>query len=105
MPAGTGSPAIPWPGRSTPANFLTIGLMAGLASTTVGRLMAQTFVNSDGAYPQARLISSGNTLYGAAAGGGSSGGGTVFSANADGSGFTILHNFTYYDGINPHAGL
>ncbi len=35
--------------------------------------------NNDGAYPQAGLILSGNTLYGTASGGGSSGRGTVFS--------------------------
>ena len=35
--------------------------------------------NSDGAYPNAHLILSGNTLYGTAGGGGSSGNGTVFS--------------------------
>jgi len=40
----------------------------------------QTYnTNSDGAYPQAGLILSGNTLYGTAYQGGSSGNGTVFS--------------------------
>ena len=38
-----------------------------------------TGVNSDGAYPEAGLILSGNTLYGTARGGGSLGYGTVFS--------------------------
>jgi len=54
--------------------------------------------NSDGAYPQAGLILSGNTLYGTAALGGNSGAGTVFAINTDGTGFTNLYNFT--GGVN-----
>ena len=50
--------------------------------------------NSDGAYPHAGLILSGNTLYGTAYGGGSSGNGTVFAVNTDGTGFTNLYSFT-----------
>src|SRR5882724_5322017 len=68
-------------------------------------------VNSDGAYPQAGLILSGNTLYGTARYGGSSGYGTVFAVNTDGSGFTNLHSFTALylstnsDGAQPYATL
>ncbi len=51
------------------------------------------FTNSDGAYPIAGLILSGNALYGTAATGGSSGNGTVFTVNTDGTGFTTLYNF------------
>src|SRR5205823_2953467 len=69
--------------------------------------------NSDGAYPQAGLLLSGNTLYGTAAYGGSSGDGTVFAVHTDGTGFTNLHSFTaldqtYYtnrDGADPQAAL
>ena len=78
---------------------------------------------SDGAYPQAALISSGNTLYGTTEGGGSSGDGTIFKVNTDGTGYTNLYSFaattlvtgyigftpySYYansDGANPVAGL
>jgi uncharacterized repeat protein (TIGR03803 family) len=73
------------------------------------------YTNSDGAYPEAGLILSGNTLYGTANSGGSSGNGTVFAINPDGTGFTNLHNFsgppsngspiTNSDGANPSAGL
>jgi uncharacterized repeat protein (TIGR03803 family) len=52
-----------------------------------------TPVNSDGVNPHARLVLSGNTLYGTAAGGGSLGAGTVFSVNTGGTGFTILRTF------------
>lgn len=51
------------------------------------------FPDSDGAFPTAGLILSGNTLYGTATGGGTSGNGTVFALNTDGTGFTILHSF------------
>jgi uncharacterized repeat protein (TIGR03803 family) len=69
---------------------------------------------SDGAYPAAGLILSGNTLYGTTGGGGSSGYGTVFKVNTNGTGFTTLHSFTATsgpypgtnsDGANPYAGL
>ncbi len=55
---------------------------------------SSTGTNSDGAFPLAPLILSGNTLYGTASGGGSSGNGTVFALNTDGTGFTTLHSFT-----------
>jgi uncharacterized repeat protein (TIGR03803 family) len=68
---------------------------------------------SDGAYPDASVILSGNTLYGTARSGGSSGHGTVFAVNTNGAGFTNLHSFTATsgsnstnsDGANPKGGL
>lgn len=63
------------------------------------------YTNSDGAYPDASLILSGNTLYGTATGGGSEGDGTVFAVNTDGTGFTNLHTFIGSDGYSPQAGL
>jgi len=47
--------------------------------TAGGTNSSGVFTNSDGAYPQAGLILSGNTLYGTASSGGGSGSGTVFS--------------------------
>ena len=63
------------------------------------------YTNSDGAYPQAGLVSSGGTLYGTAYEGGTVGWGTVFSVNANGGSFTNLHNFTFIDGQYPSASL
>ena len=71
---------------------------------------------SDGAYPDASVILSGNSLYGNAAYGGSSGNGTVFAVNTNGTGFTNLYSFTAVslnssgyptnsDGANPKPGL
>jgi uncharacterized repeat protein (TIGR03803 family) len=48
---------------------------------------------------------SGGTLYGTTASGGSSGDGTVFKVNTDGTGYTVLKNFTGSDGSGPAAGL
>src|SRR5260221_14692225 len=84
-------------------------LIAGLGLIPIGRATAQLLTgggNSDGAYPNAGLILSGNTLYGTASQGGSYGWGTVFAVNTDGTGFTNLHRFTGgSDGAYPYAGL
>ena len=65
--------------------------------------------NGDGANPMAGLVLSGKTLYGTASqGGGSSNGanGTVFKVNTDGTGFTVLYSFTgNNDGAYPETGL
>jgi uncharacterized repeat protein (TIGR03803 family) len=71
----------------------------------------------DGQQPQGGLILSGNTLYGTASAGGAAHEGTVFSVNTDGSGYSVLHSFTFggydsdtyeetnNDGIVPLGGL
>jgi uncharacterized repeat protein (TIGR03803 family) len=72
-----------------------------------------TGTNSDGAFPQAGLIISGNTLYGTTTSGGTNGEGTVFAINTNGMGFRNLYSFTTTDppigtnsdGANPQAGL
>ena len=67
-----------------------------------------TFINNeniDGAFPQASLILSGNTLYGTTIDGGSSGRGTVFTVNTDGTDFTTLYSFAYIGGCQPYGGL
>ena len=72
--------------------------------------------NGDGAFPQAGLILSGNTLYGTTTFAGGGGNGTVFRVNTDGTDFTNLHNFataaygllatyTNCDGASPQASL
>ena len=57
--------------------------------------------NSDGFGPQAGLVGTGLILYGTTYEGGLLGNGTVFAVNADGAGFTNLHNFTGNDGAAP----
>ncbi len=65
-----------------------------------------SFTYSDGAFPDAGLILSGNTLYGTASGGGL-GRGTVFAVNTNGTGFTNLYSFVIptSGGKSPDAGL
>ena len=67
-----------------------------------------SYTNSDGASPNALILSS-NILYGTTRSAGNSGNGTVFALNTNGMGFTILYSFTANsvnsDGANPSAGL
>ncbi len=48
---------------------------------------------SDGGGPVAKLVLSGNTLYGTSEFGGSSSAGTIFKLNTDATGFTTLYSF------------
>src|SRR5579859_3197143 len=56
------------------------------------------FTNGEGAHPFAGLLLLGNMLYGTAQDGGSSGSGTVFAVNTDGTGFSVIHNFSAISG-------
>jgi len=117
--------------RSVKDRFAVPVLMAALGLMVAGQMAGQTFktlhsfaarstnssgvyTNNEGAFPQAGLILTNNTLYGTAVGGGGFGNGTVFAVYTDGTGFTNLHNFTPLsvphsgtnsDGANPEAGL
>lgn len=99
--------------------IIIAALVSGLALMPVDRVTAQTFTvlhrfvvsdltNGGGYYPRGRLVanSAGNILYGTLNRGGSGYYGTVFAINADGTGFTNLHNFvTYTNGTQPLAGV
>ncbi len=69
--------------------------------------------NRDGANPQSGLVLYGNALYGTAVNGGQFGNGTVFRLNLDGTGFSVLYQFTAAnnvagtnaDGAHPSGGL
>jgi uncharacterized repeat protein (TIGR03803 family) len=81
------------------------GTVFAVNTDGTGFTVLHTFTgSSDGAYPRAGLILSGNTLYGTASDGGSfENSGTVFAVNTDGAGFTTLYTFT--GGGSPAAGL
>src|SRR5437879_1779000 len=81
------------------ASLVSLSLSASL-SLIPGRMWAQTFrtlysftAGTDGAFPYAGLILSGDTLYGTASMGGSYAQGTVFKVNTNGTSFTNLHSF------------
>jgi uncharacterized repeat protein (TIGR03803 family) len=61
----------------------------------------------EGSGPKGLVQASDGALYGTAEYGGKNAGGTAFKLNADGTDFTILHNFPSYegDGQNPSASL
>jgi uncharacterized repeat protein (TIGR03803 family) len=88
------------------------GTVFAVNSNGTGFTNLYVFTNgSDGIWPQAGLILSGNTLCGTTENGGdfdddSAGYGTVFAVNTNGMGFTTLYTFTNgSDGANPIAGL
>lgn len=85
------------------------GTIFKLNTDGTGYTVLKHFTASDGAFPEAPLLLDGSTLYGTTmAGGTSSGLGTVFKVNIDGSGYTVLKDFTFgnrYDGANPYGGL
>jgi uncharacterized repeat protein (TIGR03803 family) len=61
---------------------------------------------ADGSGPYGGVILSGGTMYGTAALGGNAGGGSAFALNSDGTGFTLLHDFSGgSDGGGPFGGL
>ena len=62
---------------------------------------------SAGANPYGALTLAGGKLYGMTRIGGSANDGTIFSVNADGTGFTTIYTFTggATDGANPNGGL
>ena len=68
-----------------------------------------SFANSggDGGFPAAAMTLDGSTLYGTTRQGGSYGYGTLFSINANGTGYKVLYSFSggSADGAYPEAGL
>ena len=67
-------------------------------------LAGQFYANGDVANPEAGLVVSGSTLYGAARAGGTDGNGTVYAVNTNGTGFTVLHSFTA-NATNPPSSI
>ena len=93
------------------ANAATVAALIASASTVHAQAafaVLHSFGSppSDGRVPKGGLVQGPDgTLYGMTNAGGAFGGGTVFSEAADGSGYTILHDFTGSDGVAPHGSL
>jgi uncharacterized repeat protein (TIGR03803 family) len=61
--------------------------------------IVQSFDGGQGASPYGGLlVGSDGILYGTASGGGPEGGGTVFKLSTDGTGYSLLHGFSYVGG-------
>lgn len=75
--------------------------------TGFGLLHSFTLSNSDGNIPDGSLVAGGSTLYGTTNQGGSSGNGAIFKINTDGSGYGLVHSFSFNhsEGTNPHGSL
>ncbi|HEY5913455.1 MAG TPA: choice-of-anchor tandem repeat GloVer-containing protein [Verrucomicrobiae bacterium] len=90
-----------------------LGVVFKINTDGSGYSVLKSFAGSDGAGPVGRLLLAGSTLYGTTTGGGSSydparydsGNGVVFKVNTDGSGYTVLKNFTGTDGMKPGGTL
>jgi uncharacterized repeat protein (TIGR03803 family) len=85
-------------GRATAQTFTTLHSFTALTPSFTNSDGTIRHTNSDGSHPLADLILSGNTLYGTSFSGGNSDAGTVFAVNTDGTGFSVLHNFTELSG-------
>jgi uncharacterized repeat protein (TIGR03803 family) len=82
-------------------------LLAATANTQAQFTLLHSFAGppDDGSQPSYNSLTlSGSTLYGMTSSGGSSYGGTIFKIDTNGTGHTVLHNFTYSDG-NPFGSL
>jgi uncharacterized repeat protein (TIGR03803 family) len=96
-------------GRTVSGGGFGVGTVFKLNSDGTGFTNLHSFTDYGGGagpVPQAGLILSGTTLYGATEFGGTWNNGTVFRLNTDGTGFTNLYSFSGgSDGANPAATL
>ena len=81
------------------------GTVFSMNSDGTGFGLLHTFAGgaNDGSQPRGSLTLSGSKLYGMTYYGGSANNGTIFSMNTNGTGFTLLHTFTFIpsDGVLP----
>ena len=83
------------------------GTVFKLNTNGTGYAVLHSFTNTpDGTTPRAGLLLNGATLYGTTAFGGTYGNGTVFKLNTNGTGYTIIYNFSNTpDAQFPYATL
>jgi len=87
--------------------LIALFLLAAPARAQISLLHEFAGGTGDGKWPYGSLLMSGSTLYGMTQFGGSEDSGTVFKMQADGSGFTVLHEFAWAagDGNGPMGSL
>lgn len=90
-----------------PAVGLSLALAAAQSSAQTYTILHSFGTNVMGLFPHAPLVQGPDgSLYGTTLEGGRFDNlGQVFKVNADGSGYTVLKDFTGIDGANPEAGL
>lgn len=86
-------------GGSSSVGAVFVGQTNGTARVerSFSTLSADNATNSGGASPTALVALSGNTIYGTTTAGGAAANGTVFSVATNGTGFLVLHNFSFLD--------
>ena len=89
----------PNPGDSTRGRVFAVNVNGG--GTT---LFTFTTINTQAYNPHWGLVLFNNKLYGVTYDGGTNNKGTLFTLNTDGTGFSVLHNFTVTEG-NPGSRL
>jgi uncharacterized repeat protein (TIGR03803 family) len=94
-------------GTASEGGISNNGTIFAVSTGGTGFRIVYSFTNgSDGSYPVASLILSGDTLYGTASEGGASNSGTVFAVDTGGASFQTLYTFTNgTDGSEPRASL
>jgi uncharacterized repeat protein (TIGR03803 family) len=93
-------------GTTSVGGMSNLGTVFKINTDGSGYKMLKSFAGSDGANPYyARINLSGAVLFGATYHGGSWNLGTVFKLNTDGTGYTVLKDFTGSDGAGPNAEL
>lgn len=95
--------------------FATLALCLAVSQAQAEYTLIHSFpdpaITTDGEFPTSTLVSDGSELYGTTLYGGANLYGTVFSMAADGTNYTILHNFPdpallpLLDGMRPWSGL
>jgi uncharacterized repeat protein (TIGR03803 family) len=82
------------------------GVIFSFDRSSANYTKVKNFQNTDGAYPVTSLIqASDGKLYGSTVAGGSSNTGVIFSFEITTSGYTLIKNLSYYDGMNPYSSL
>jgi len=82
------------------------GTIFRVATDGSGFALLRELTQADGQNPDAALVLDGaGNLYGTTVGGGAFGCGVVFKIRTDGTGYTVLHDFSGSDGHQPRAEL
>ena len=84
------------------------GMIFKMNTDGTGFTLLHSFeLTPDGQLPRGSLSLSGNVLFGMTQHGGASSSGTLFKINTDGTGYSVLHDFTSFgsDGHNPWGSL